>query len=346
MSYQGEGQSVALVEPGGQFYLGDIGAYVSHFGLPTNAGAIVTRYINGASADTPRDPNGESECVLDIDMVLAMAPRINHIFVYVSPTLDSDNFVEVLGAIADENLAQSVSASIGVGETGLEISDSFTVYQSLFNQLEQIYERMASSGPVHVRLLRRHRRLHERSASPSAPSVPPHRHRRRRHHADRQQHGNGRCCPMGARRPGERDGARQVRRRRRHQQLLGQARLPVPNAQSLVGPVGEGGLVTPAMRDVPDVSLNADPNTGYAIYVGDTTAPFTNGFGNNFQVVGGTSASVPALGGLRRPGQRGPRPGRRGADGGRDPRHPHASGRLHQPTDLRHQLRPVRQLRQ
>ena len=62
------------------------------------------------------------------------------------------------------------------------------------------------------------------------------------------------------------------------------------NTANRTGPIGDGGSLTPAMRDLPDVALNADPATGYAIYIGaDTPTPAPN----NFLVIGGTSAAAP-----------------------------------------------------
>ena len=53
---------------------------------------------------------------------------------------------------------------------------------------------------------------------------------------------------------------------------------------------------------VADVSADADPNTGPAIYVTDT--PDLEGLPSGWSVVGGTSASSPFIAGVIAPGRK------------------------------------------
>ena len=74
--YTGAGQSVDIIAPGGGYYNGDIGAYVSAYGLPTDAGALVNHAINGYDGSV--GPNFE-ETILDLDMISGPgAPRLPH----------------------------------------------------------------------------------------------------------------------------------------------------------------------------------------------------------------------------------------------------------------------------
>ena len=79
-------------------------------------------------------------------MVLALAPRINHVFVYIAPTSYSDNLLATLTTAAEEDQAQSSASATASRRPCRRFADSFSVYQSLFNAEEQVYERMAAQG--------------------------------------------------------------------------------------------------------------------------------------------------------------------------------------------------------
>ena len=294
VQYQGEGQSVDIIAPGGGYDLSDIGAYVSKYGLPTDAGAFVNRAVNGYDGSV--GPNFE-ETVLDLDMIVAMAPRVNHVFVYISPTSYPVDSLAVLTAAADEDQAQVVSYSYGLTENVTEFADRFSIYQSLFNSQEQVYERMAAQGQsLFVSSGDSGAYDDNVDLSVSGDATPP------------------TCTAVGG------------------------TKLSVSNSTSVLSylsesawgntaetdaglhPKGSGGgggisnfwsipsyqqgAITAAsegstaMRNIPDVSLNADLATGYAIYINADTPAFTDSFTNHFMIVGGTSAAAPLWAGF------------------------------------------------
>jgi uncharacterized repeat protein (TIGR01451 family) len=120
----GTGQNVALFELDG-YYAVDITNYVALAGLPfvplVNVGSV-TPGING----------GIDEVSLDIEMAVAMAPGLSHIYVYEGTSADS-----VLSQIASGNLAKQVSCSWGWGGPDLTADGIFVEMaaqgQSFFN---------------------------------------------------------------------------------------------------------------------------------------------------------------------------------------------------------------------
>ena len=121
----GTGQSVALFELDG-YYAADITNYEALAGLPAvplvNVGSV-TPGING----------GIAEVSLDIEMVIAMAPGLAHVYVYEGTNPDS-----VLNQIVTGNLAKQISCSWGwSGGPDTPADNSFkqmaTQGQSFFN---------------------------------------------------------------------------------------------------------------------------------------------------------------------------------------------------------------------
>jgi len=101
----GFGQSVGLVEftAGGVYYNSDLTSYESEFGLP--AVSVTTVPVDGGTvtqsgADT-------TECSLDIEMVMAMAPRAS---IYVFESF-SGGFEDVLGSMVSHTFIKQFSCS-------------------------------------------------------------------------------------------------------------------------------------------------------------------------------------------------------------------------------------------
>ncbi len=103
----GAGQSVALVQYDG-FYRNDITNYANAIGA-TNVPLVIVP-VNGG-VGTPG--GGNVEVALDIEMVLSMAPGISNIYVYEAP--NPSPWVDMLSAIANDNLAKQVGCSWGGG---------------------------------------------------------------------------------------------------------------------------------------------------------------------------------------------------------------------------------------
>ena len=120
----GTGQSVALLQFDG-YYPSDIAAYKNQFGLP-NVPLVDVPVSGGVT--TPGTGNGE--VCLDIEMVLAMAPGVSAIYVYMAP--NPSPWSTLLSKIANDNLAKQVSCSWGGG--GVDPTS------------ENIFKQMASQG--------------------------------------------------------------------------------------------------------------------------------------------------------------------------------------------------------
>ncbi|WP_045738029.1 protease pro-enzyme activation domain-containing protein [Xanthomonas sp. MUS 060] len=106
-------ETLALFEQGG-FLSSDIATYEKTFKLPNVP--VKVRSINGYNGAV-NDANVASEAALDIDMAIAMNPQLQQILVYE----DGDDafptaLLAALGAMADDNTAQTVSISYGIDE--------------------------------------------------------------------------------------------------------------------------------------------------------------------------------------------------------------------------------------
>jgi len=117
----GKLETLALFEQGG-FLPSDIATYIKQFGLPNVP--VKVRNVNGY-AGAVNDPGIAGEAALDIDMAIAVNPQLRQIQVYEE---GDDPFpvalLASLGAMADDNTAQTVSISYGTdeeigGEAGL-----------------------------------------------------------------------------------------------------------------------------------------------------------------------------------------------------------------------------------
>lgn len=108
----GAGQSVALLQFDG-FYPEDITNYAIAIGL-TNVPSVIVKPVAGG---VPNPGSGlffgVDEVSLDIEMVLAMAPGISNIYVYEAP--NPSPWVDMLSAIANDNLAKQIGCSWGGG---------------------------------------------------------------------------------------------------------------------------------------------------------------------------------------------------------------------------------------
>lgn len=104
---QGNNQNVALFQLA-SYDVNDINAYTTYFGLPT---AKLNHVI--VSGGSGKGPN--AEVTLDIELVLALAPK-SRVYVYEGPNTNQ-GVLDVYNKIASDNLAKQVSTSWGLGET-------------------------------------------------------------------------------------------------------------------------------------------------------------------------------------------------------------------------------------
>jgi kumamolisin len=102
----GVGQCVAIIELGGGYQQSDLDAYFGELGLPVPTVTAVS--VDGATNSPARDPNSaDAEVLLDIEVVGAIAPGAR-IAVYFAPNSDQGFIDAVTTAVHDQANAPSV----------------------------------------------------------------------------------------------------------------------------------------------------------------------------------------------------------------------------------------------
>jgi len=248
---KGDGQTVALFEFGG-YNPADIVAYDTYFKIPTpNLQNILIDNFNGLVSPSI-DSN---EITADIELLTAFAPNLSKVLVYEAALSNQHGWSDEWDAIADQNLAKVISTSWGtLGE----------VFSSTNGFDSGIFKKMAAQGQeVFV-------------ASGDCGS-----------YADTGGTSTGDATCVDANYIGDNEPAAQP-----YVTAVGITNLTINPDNSYGGetasaysgggvsywnaiPSYQQGMINPAitlgsttMRNVPDVSLAADPSqNGYAIYV-------------------------------------------------------------------------------
>ncbi len=259
----GSGQTIALVELDG-YSLNDIQAYRSRYGLSTPVTFVsvdgVSNFCNGVSCDlsTPDTDPDMGEVALDIELAMALAPGAAHILAYTSANSVQNNY-DILAQIASENTAKVVSTSWGLDETDIG--------QAMLTAESVIFAQMAAQGQTFYAAAGDNGSYADRSTlSVSDPASQPY------------VTGVGGTTLSGTiSSPAE---------------TVWDTSCVSPGTCEATGggvsafwgrPSWQSGVGTSAtMRNVPDVALDSDPNTGYGIYVGGA-----------WYLYGGTSAAAP-----------------------------------------------------
>jgi len=129
---RGEGQTVALYELDG-YDQADVQAYAQQFNLGNPSVTAVP--VEGFSG-LPQSIDGQVEVVLDIDMVLALAPALRGVLVYEGDINSDSAVLATWQKIADDNLASVVSTSWGTPEQNTVPFKVFaTAEESIFQQM-------------------------------------------------------------------------------------------------------------------------------------------------------------------------------------------------------------------
>ena len=266
----GAGQSVALFELDG-YATSDITPYRTQFSIAT-APTLTNVLVDGASGVPSVAPTGQTasggqmEVTLDIDMVLAVSPAVTTIYVYEGPNTDP-GAIDTYAKIANDNLAKQVSSSWGSPED-FTVSATMTAENTIFLQMatqgQSFYAAAGDSGAYGD----------QSTVVALDPCTQPYA-----------------VCVGGT------------------QLTLGSGGAYLSEttwSDSFYMEGGGGGISTvwtspswqtglsttanhgsAGMRMTPDVSLDADPATGYAVYVG-----------GGWTVIGGTSAAAPLWAGF------------------------------------------------
>ena len=257
VSQTGTGQTLALFELDG-YKASDITAYESYFGLPnvTLQNVLVDGY-SGASG------SGAGEVTLDIELQIALAPGASKILVYEGPNSGS-GVIDTYNRIATDNLAKSVSTSWGLAENSSSSStrsSENTIFQQMAAQGQSIFAASGDSGAYD----------NGSSLSVDDPASQPYMTGVGGTKVTTSGGGgawSGETTWNGGsiRNGGGGGGISTV--------------WPIPSYQAGFG--SAASKASTANRNVPDVSLDADPNNGYAIY-----------FSGGWYIYGGTSCAAP-----------------------------------------------------
>lgn len=259
----GTGQTIALFELDG-YLASDIRSYETNFNLPNVT--VQNVLLDSVSGTPSTNVNGVLEVTLDIELAIALAPNINRVIVY-----EGTSFVNIYNRIASDNAAQQVSTSWYPGRE----SD---VSASLRNSENTAFQQMAAQGQTFY------------AASGD--------------YGDKVKTGTTNGNPIlqfGVQDPSSQQFVTGVGGTTLATASPGgsfQSEVAwagsgggvstiwsLPNYQSFVASPGSGGSAS--FRNLPDVSLDSDPNTGYSIYVA-----------GGWTTVGGTSCAAPLWAGF------------------------------------------------
>ncbi|MBS0652867.1 MAG: S8 family serine peptidase [Verrucomicrobia bacterium] len=252
VSANGSGQIIAMFELG-KYQASDINEYTKYFGLPQ---AKLTNILVDGGAGGGID----AEVTLDIELALALAPE-SQIYVYEGPNTDQ-GVLDTYNRIATDNIAKQVSTSWGMGEDGVN-PQYFQAENAIFMQMaahgQTIYAAAGDSG------------AYDDSSSQSLvvddPASQPYvvavGGTKLTVNSSSGAYGDESVWNEGA---GQGAGGGGV-----------SSYWPLPSWQTNVST-----LYSKTHRNVPDVALNADPNTGYSIF-----------YNGQWTTYGGTSCAAP-----------------------------------------------------
>jgi len=238
--------------------------------------ALVNVLLDGFQGK-PVTFDGQIEATLDIDMMIALAPLASEIIVYEAPdTLTG--YIDVLAKMADDNLAASLSSSWGSAEDevsfpAIVVENYITAQMAL--QGQSIFDAAGDNGAFTDGSTLS---VDDLAAHPYVSGV-----------------GGTTLTTNG---PG---GAYVSETVWNNNVINGGGGGGGGISKYWALPSYQYGLISPAslgstvFRNVPDVSLNADPNTGYDIFVTDNFVSPAIGL---WLTIGGTSAAAPLWAGF------------------------------------------------
>lgn len=251
----GSNQIIALFELA-DYQASDINAYTNYFSLPT---ANLKRVLVDGGSNSGID----AEVTLDIELAIALAPH-SQIYVYEGPNSDQ-GVLDTYNRIAKDNLAKQVSTSWGLGENLVSaqyLQGENAIFQQMAVQGQTIYAAAGDSGAYDDYEADGSRALvvDDPASQPYVVGV-----------GGTSLSVNGSTCAYeresiwnnGVGNGAGGGGVSTV--------------WSIPSWQTNISTT-----YSKTHRNVPDVALNADPNTGYAIF-----------FDGQWQIYGGTSCAAP-----------------------------------------------------
>ena len=136
---KGHGTTLALFELSG-YTASDINAYTKQFGLP-KANLVDKKVLGGAA-----DDSGAGEVELDIELQIALAPRADKFLVYQAPNTELGSLAEYQ-KIATDNKADAISTSWGIPcEYGVTSQLTLSENQIFLQMATQGQSLFAASG--------------------------------------------------------------------------------------------------------------------------------------------------------------------------------------------------------
>jgi subtilase family serine protease len=256
--YNGTGQTVALFELDG-YVTSNITNYDNYYSLgsPAPSTVLVDGY-NGSAGQ------GEGEVELDIEVVNAMAPKAN-VTVYEGPNSDQ-GVIDTYQKIASDDKAKQISTSWGLSELQSNSSD--------MNSMDSIFQQMAAQGQS-IFAASGDSGAYDGGDGQLAVDSPAN---------DPYVTGVGGTHLTLS---GSNYGSESVWSNSSQQEGGGGGLSTVFSQPSWQSGPGVQNTYSNGMREVPDVSADADPSTGYSIYSA-----------GSWVVYGGTSCAAPLWAGL------------------------------------------------
>ncbi len=257
----GSGQTVAIFQLA-TFAQSDITAYQNANGLPRVPVNVVQVSTGVSTAFNTLDD--QAEATLDAEMVLALTPNLSSVRVYQCPNTDA-GVLAGYSRIANDNTAAQVSTSWGLAETQLSratLNSEYAIFKQMAAQGQALLAASGDNGAYDTGSTIGGPTVDDPASQPYVTGVGgttlqtkspggPYLSERTWYNSATSAGGGGVSTQWG-----------------------------VPVYQQSVSGVLNG-------RTVPDISLNSDPNTGYAIYVH-----------GGWTIYGGTSAAAPLWAGL------------------------------------------------
>lgn len=256
----GAGQTLAVYEMDG-YAPNDVAQYQNYFGL---GNVVVTPIMIDGFNGVPGA--NSDEVTLDIELAMSLAPGAAQVLVYESPNTDSGT-LDAYAQMAEDNTANVLSTSWGLDEpdtTSSVLQAENRTFQQMAAQGQTFYASTGDSGAYDTGSQSDGLSVDDPASQPYVCGVGGTTLRainRGGPYASETTWNTGSVS----------DGA-------------GGGGIssvwPIPAWQKSAVTQASGGST--AMRNVPDVALDSDPNTGYSVYI--------NG---RWQVYGGTSAAAP-----------------------------------------------------
>jgi kumamolisin len=273
VSQSGTGQVLGLFELDG-YTLSDITGYETTFDLPNVP--LQNVLIDGFSG-APATTGGSGEVTLDIEMMVALAPGASKIIVYEAPNSDT-SAVDTYNKIATDNLAKEVSTSWGVAENlalGVYQTENAT-FQQMAAQGQSLFAASGDDGAfanlpevIAGQESQLYIIVQDPSSQPYVTGV------------------GGTTLTVNANGTYSSETVWNTFAYSPPYLYGGASGGGISDLWSI--PSWQSGVITAASmgsttaRNVPDVALDADPNTGYAYYFQGSWA----------SIAGGTSAAAP-----------------------------------------------------